>query len=104
MAQEIENASNKASTQMAISSALAKAGDIKQAVEVAQKIENADYKAYAQNNIAMTLATEPIPGNNKGPVPVVRRIKKEFTPKEKELAKQFVEACRTSSGSSSAPR
>ena len=78
---------------MVIASALAEAGDIKQAVEVAQKIENASRKASALRDIAMTLATEPIPENNKDHAdrPVVR-MKETFTPKEEELAKQFVEA------------
>ncbi len=64
---------------------------LKQALEVAQKIEYASYKAIALREIAMTLATEPIPENKKDN-PVVRRMKKDFTPKEKQLAKQLVEA------------
>ena len=42
----------------------------------------------------MTLATEPIPENKEDHPdrPDVRRMKKAFTPKEKQLAKQIVEA------------
>ncbi|MCH8210582.1 MAG: hypothetical protein IIB99_04340 [Planctomycetes bacterium] len=101
MAQKIENAGEKASALSSIASAQVEAGNkeqalaiLKQAVEVAQKIEMAYFKQSALREIAMTLATEPIPENKKDNPdrPVVRRMKKAFTPKEKQLAKQLVEA------------
>ena len=91
VAQKIENARFKTSALSDIASALAKAGDSNQAVEVAQKIENAKYKILALSNIAMTLATEPISENKKDDR-AVHLMKKSFTPKEKQLAKQLVEA------------
>ncbi len=62
-------------------------------MEVAQKIENAVEKTVALFSITITLAAELIPENKKdNPYrPVVRRMKKTFTPKEKQLAKQLVE-------------
>jgi len=66
---------------------------LKHAMEVAQKIEDAHGKPLALCNIASALATEPVPVNKKDdPGPSVRRMKKVFTPKEKQLAKQIVEA------------
>ena len=90
MAQKIEDAELKADTLTIIASEVTKAGDIKQALEISQKIEFAIDKADALINIAMSLATEPVPENKKDK-PVVRRMKKAFTPKEKQLAKQLVE-------------
>ena len=99
--QIIENAIGKADVLRGIALVQAKAGDkeqalatLKQALEVAQKIEDARRKATALRAIAMTLTTEPLRENKKDNPdrPVERRMKKAFTPKEKQLAKQLVEA------------
>ena len=80
-----------------IASKLARAGEINLAVEFAQKFEDARRKELSLWMITMTLATEPIPEIKMdthyrlGRL-VVRRMKKTFTPKEKQLAKQLVEA------------
>ena len=94
VAQKIEGARDKALILSTMALALAKAGEIKQAVEVGQKIESADTKARTLSIIALTLATEPIPENKKDNPnrPVVGRMKESFTPEEKQLAKQLVEA------------
>jgi len=67
---------------------------LKHALEAGQKIEGAYEKAIVLGDISMTLATEPIPENKKDNPnhPVVRRMKKAFTFKEKQLAKQLAEA------------
>jgi hypothetical protein len=69
---------------------------LKQAAEAAQEIQNGFAKEIMLSQIAAFLATEPIPENKKdhpnGRGPVVRRMKETFTPKEKQLAKQLVEA------------
>ena len=109
MAQKIERADFKAKALRAVASAQVEAGDkeqalatLKQAVEAAQKIhlpgltmqQRASFKQSALRNIAMALATEPILENKKDNSnrSVERRMKKAFTPKEKQLAKQLVEA------------
>ena len=103
VAQKIENSMTKAFVLRDIASALAmvKAGDkeqalatLKQAVEVAQKIEDAGRKAPVLSGMALMLATDPIPENKKdnSSFPFGGRMKTAFTPKEKQLAKQLVEA------------
>jgi tetratricopeptide (TPR) repeat protein len=86
-----------------------------QAVEVAQKIEEAEERLMILQGIAMTLATEPLPGGKKNdlrvparqlpPLPLTswrgkknvphrpaRRMKRNFKPEERRLAKQVLEA------------
>ena len=87
---EVARQIESASVLSGIASALAKAGGFRQAVEVAQQIEDASFKAIALSKIAMTLATKlnrEVPNG-----PVVMRMKNSFTPKEKQLARQLVEA------------
>jgi hypothetical protein len=97
--QKIEDASLEASPLFDIAIAPVLAGEIKQATEVAQEIQNGFGKEIMLSRIAAFLATEPIPENKKdhpnGRGPVVRRMKKAFTPQEKRLAKQIVEAMRS---------
>jgi len=94
VAQQIEDATKKAFSLQAIAMALVKAGEINQALEVAQKIKRAKIKHPLLNHIALVLATDAIPFANTDNAnePTVPRMKKAFTPQEKQLAKQIVEA------------
>ena len=101
VAQKIERADIKESVLRDIASAQVEAGDkqqalatLKQAVEVAQKITDASTKVFVLRGIASALATEAIAKSELFQAFPILRIKKSFTPEEKQIAKQLVEAMR----------
>ena len=99
---EIDNTRDKAFVLISVASTLTKVEEneqalatLKQAVDVTERIEDAGTKEVLLRNIAMKLAIEPVPVNNK--VTVLYRpygMKRAFTLKEKQLGKQIVEALR----------
>jgi hypothetical protein len=94
VAQQIEDDASRATALANIASTLAEAGDCEQAVKVARQIEIADERASALSEFALTLATEPISGTVEIHLGVRcdRQMKNAFTPEERELARQIVEA------------
>ncbi len=95
--QRIEDLGLRANSFVRIASVLVQLGDhtqslatLRHSVSVAQEIEDLDHRKYVLSDIALMLVTEPV-SENESNYPI-RRMKKSFTPEEKQLAKQLVEA------------
>lgn len=73
---------------------LAEAGDVKQALEVAEQVDDKNRKAWALHGIAIALTTESAQEDESfhPDRSVAGRMKRSFTPEERQLAKQLVEA------------